>query len=69
MTITITTKLIRALRSEAIAAGDYAQADLCQRALSTDTIDQDGNRIPYAEMTQDDAIEACARVIANAAAQ
>jgi hypothetical protein len=44
---------IRALRTEAAAAGDYEQADLCDRALSGDN----------------EARTECARVIREAAAQ
>ena len=33
---TITTAQIKALRSEAQAAGDYAQVDICDRALAKD---------------------------------
>jgi len=43
---TVTDAQIRALRDEAAAAGDYAQVDLCNRALCSDdeTTDQDGNK-------------------------
>ena len=70
-TAAITAKQIRTLRTEATAAGDYAQVDLCNRALTKDgeTADQDGNAIALADMTQADAVAECARVIADAAAQ
>jgi len=68
---TLTDCQIRTLRGEAMAAGDYAQVDICQRALTSDddTIDSDGNEIAGADMSQDDARRECARVIATAAAQ
>ena len=65
---TITTEQIKALRAEAVAHGDYRQADICDRALATDTIDQDGNEIALADWSQDEAREECARVIAEAEA-
>ena len=68
MTTTITDAQIRALRGEAIAHGDYAQADLCDRARASDTIDQDGHAIAYADWSQSEAREACAAVVAAAAA-
>lgn len=56
---------IRTLRNEALAAGDYAQVDLCDRALVLDgeTTDQDGNEIALADMSQEDAILTCTGVI------
>ena len=47
----ISDKQIKALRSEAVAAGDYAQADICDRALTADDdlTDQDGNAIALAD--------------------
>lgn len=69
---TITDRQIRALREEALAAGDYHQVDLCQRALvrdTIDTIDQDGNPIALADVTQERARAECAKVIADAEAQ
>ena len=68
-TETLTTEQIKTLRDEAVAAGDYAQADICQRALAADTVDQDGNEIALADWTVEQAREACARVIAAAEAQ
>jgi hypothetical protein len=56
---------ISALRAEAVAAGDYNQADLCDRALSYDTTDQDGNQIPYADMSREAARVMCALAIAS----
>jgi hypothetical protein len=66
---TISDKQIRALREEAIAHGDYVQADLCNRALASDMVDQDGNAIAFADMTADEARAACANAIARARAQ
>lgn len=60
---TITDKQIRQLREEALAAGDYKQVDLCNRALADDTIDQDGNLIAFAEMSAEAAREKCADAI------
>ena len=68
MTTSITDRQIKTLRSKALATGDYAQVDLCDRALSADTIDQDGNPIALADMTQDAARQACADAIDAAAA-
>ncbi len=65
---TITNRQIRNLRQEALAAvsPDYAQADICARALSDDTVDQDGNLVPYADWTLEEARQACADAV-NAA--
>ena len=44
---TITNAQIRALRNEAEKAGDYAQVDICDRALAREIDgpqDQDGNQ-------------------------
>lgn len=62
---TITTAQIRALRNEAQAAGDYAQVDICDRALAADdsTTDQDGNEVARADLNREDAREACADAI------
>lgn len=65
---TITTEQIKALRAEAVAHRDYHQVDICDRALATDTLDQDGNQIALADWSQDEAREECARVIAEAEA-
>lgn len=67
----ITDREIRALREEAIAAGDYRQADICQRALTSDdaTEDQDGNAIEFAGWTREYARAECADVINAALAQ
>lgn len=61
----ITNKQIKALREAAISAGDYRQADLCDRALTldSDTVDQDGNQIALSDVTQAQARTECARVI------
>lgn len=67
MTTTITDKQIRELREGAMAAGDYAQVDICDRALASDTVDQDGHEIALADWTREEAREECARVIAYAA--
>jgi hypothetical protein len=64
----ITDTQIRTLREEAVAHGDYVQVDLCDRALSTDTFDQDGNEIARADLSQDDARAECAEAIADAEA-
>mgnify|MGYP006931613400 CR=1 FL=1 len=65
---TITTAQIRALRREAEAAGDYAQIDICDRALASDdtTTDQDGNTVARADLSREDARAECAEAI-NAA--
>jgi hypothetical protein len=73
-TNTVTNKQIKQLRDEAIGHGDHRMADLCDRALATDTVDQDGNAISFADWTADDARAECARaecarVIAEAAEQ
>lgn len=62
---TITTAQIRTLRNEAVAAGDYAQVDICDRALATDdsTTDQDGNEVARADLSREDARAECADVI------
>ena len=62
---------IRLLRADAVAAGDYAQADICDRALVADdaTTDQDGNPIACSDWTQADARASCAAVIGYAAAR
>lgn len=65
----VSDRQIRALKSEAMAAYDYAQADLCDRALATDTIDQDGNEIALAGMSREDARIECAKAIADAQAE
>jgi hypothetical protein len=68
---TITDKQIRQLREEALACGDYRQVDVCNRALATDTVDQDGHEIAFASWTQEEARTACAEAIhaAEAASQ
>lgn len=67
----ITNQQIRRLRQEALGAGDYRMVDICNRALvrDDDTVDQDGNVIPFAEWTQVEAVAEIARVIADAKAQ
>ena len=62
---TITTAQIKALRSEAMAAGDYAQVDICDRALAADdsTTDQDGNTVARADLSREDARAECADAI------
>lgn len=64
----ITDKQIRALRDEALAAGDYQQVDLCQRALTldSDVTDADENLIPMAEVSQLEARAECERVVLGA---
>jgi len=66
---TLTTKQIKALRAEAIAAGDYRQADICDRALATDAVDQDGNEIALADWTVEQARAAIVEAINDAEAQ
>lgn len=70
-TRTISDEQIRTLRTEAVARGDFAQVDLCNRALSADDAveDQDANLIPYADWTQEEARAACAEVLAAAQGQ
>jgi hypothetical protein len=65
--MTITDDDIRRLRSEAVAAGDYAHVDICNRALADDVTDQDGNEIALADWTREEARQECERVIAAAA--
>lgn len=62
---TITAAQIRALRNEAQAAGDYAQVDICDRALADDdsTTDQDGNEVARADLSRTDARAECADAI------
>jgi hypothetical protein len=64
----VTDAAIRTLRTEAVAGGDYHQSDLCDRALAADTVDQDGNEIALADMTQEQARVECALAIAAAKA-
>jgi hypothetical protein len=66
---TITRSQIKTLRSEALAAGDYHQVDICDRALSSDDVDQDGNPVALSDMTREEALAECARVISDAEAQ
>lgn len=58
---------IRKLAVEALAAGDhtsdYTMHDLCNRALATDTVDQDGNAITWAVVAKDDAVRLVRRII------
>jgi hypothetical protein len=72
MTTKITADQIRTLRDEAIAAGDYRQADLCDLALAPhETSDSQGGDLigPDGQpWTRSEAAEECARVIADAAA-
>lgn len=56
---------IRALRDEALAASDHRQVDICNRALTDDTIDQDGNEIAFADWTREEARRACFDAIAS----
>ena len=65
---TITDREIRKFREEALAAPDYDQVDLCNRALATDTVDQDGNEIALAALTREDARARCAAAINTARA-
>ena len=63
---TITTAQIRALRNEAEKAGDYAQVDICDRALTREidgTQDQDGNEVARADLSVADARELCADAV------
>jgi hypothetical protein len=63
---TITAAQIRALRNEAQAAGDYAQVDICNRALTREidgTQDQDGNEVARADLSVADARALCADAI------
>jgi len=70
---TITTRQIRSLRDEALAAGDYAQVDICDVALAAhETADAEGGELrgPDGEVwTRSEARTECARVIADAEAQ
>jgi hypothetical protein len=70
-TVTVTGRQIRTLREEALAAGDYRQADLCAAALcaredanddGSPLVDSDGN-----PTTRSHARAECARVIEAAA--
>lgn len=60
----ITNDQIRKLREEAIEAGDYAQADMCDRALSDQAVDHHGNRVAYADLTPEEARAECERALA-----
>ena len=63
---TITNAQIRALRNEAEKAGDYAQVDICDRALTREidgTQDQDGNEVARADLSVADARELCADAV------
>jgi hypothetical protein len=66
--MTVTDKQIRQLRAEALSLSpsDHDTADLCNRALADDTVDQDGNAIAYADWTQDEARARVAQILANA---
>jgi hypothetical protein len=68
---TITDRDIRKLREEAIAANDYRQVDICQRAITADgdTTDQDGNAIEFADWTREYARGECAVAINAARAE
>ena len=48
-----------------MAAGDYAQVDICDRALAADdsTTDQDGNTVARADLSREDARAECADAI------
>ena len=48
-----------------MAAGDYAQVDICDRALAADdsTTDQDGNTVACADLSREDARAECADAI------
>lgn len=68
---TITTAQISALHAEAMRAGDYAMADICDVALvSRETTDDLGGTLRDGrgnELTRTDAREACADAINDAA--
>jgi hypothetical protein len=70
---TITPKQIKALRDEAIAAGDYRQADWCDVALAShERTDSEGNTLfapSGVQTTRSKAREVCADVINYAAGQ
>ena len=68
--INVTATQIRALRCEALEAGDYAQVGTCDRALTLDddTVDQDGHLIALSEMSQKAARGLCADAISAARA-
>ena len=72
---TITTAQIRNLRAEALAAGDYDQAAICDLALDGE-IDADDYTTLTAKgasklrsMSREQAYTECARVISDAEAQ
>lgn len=82
MTTTITRAQIKALRSEAYAAGDYVQAAICEVAMdrhasAMDVCDEHGvwtalerrGVIPGNVTTESVAEAICAKAIASAAAQ
>lgn len=68
---TITARQIKALRDDALAAGDYMMVDVCDRALTpdSDTTDQDGNEAALSDWTQGEARAECASAISDAQAQ
>ena len=67
ITDTVTDEQIKALREEALAAGDRAQVDLCDVALAAhETADAEGGELrgPDGEIwTRTEAREACADAI------
>lgn len=73
MQTTITDKQIRALREEAMAAGDYVAADYCGIALAyAEDADDVGaelvDPVTGSPITRSEARAICADMIANAAA-
>lgn len=70
MTDTITGRQIQQLRREAEAHGDLEQSAICQRALGADPSDAEpGTALAECELSQAEAVEECARVIAYAQAE
>jgi len=72
---TITNKQIRALKAEAATAGDLAQVMICDLAIGGPAAltgaepGTEADRLLSTGMSQDEAREACADVIADAEAQ
>lgn len=66
---TITDLDIRKLREEALAATDYLQVDVCDRALLSDDVDQDCNEVALADMSREVARDRCVDAINRNRAQ
>jgi hypothetical protein len=63
----ITIAQVRTLRDQAGSAGDHEQVAVCELALTGDPPTWLDEKDPIRRMTRDDAIAACARVLATLA--